>query len=225
MLKNATSQEKFSLLKTWIPSIVGTIKKDLKNEHLKNDPRFAKKYFGNKQINKLTNEELAEGYTQALQQEEVAQSLGDYISNRWLLKNTDVYHFFENQLTAIDPNFTELVELDKKQSLKLMEESIQQYGAPTTYLFCVINSVVFPADVYETLKKRALESKKQDEANVEINNEQLSLANIHTTYQQQIARLTDKYEKKIAGLERKYLNDTDSFKKQIAALQRKTSGQ
>lgn len=225
MLKNATNQEKFNLLKIWIPSIVGSIKKDLKNEHLKNDPRFAKKYFGSKQINKLTTEELAEGYSQALAQEEAGESLGDYISNRWLLKHTDIYHFFETSLQAIAPDFTEIVELEKKQSMALMEESVRLYGAPTTYLFCVINSVVFPADVYDILKKRAIETMHQEEKDSQVNDEKLSLANIHTSYQQQIARLTDKYEKKLAGLERKYLNDTDSFKKQISVLQRKFSGQ
>lgn len=225
MLKNATAQEKFSILKPWIPSIIATIKKDLKNEHLKQDPRFAKKYFGNKQISKLTNEELAHGYTQAMEQEETPENLGEYLYNRWLLKNTDIYQFFEDKLQKIAPNFTEIVELEKNQSIILMEESIKHYGAPTTYLFCVINSVVFPSDVYGILKKQALDSKHRDEQDTQKHHEQMSVANIHTSYQQQIARLTDKYEKKLSGLERKYLNDTDAFKKQIAILQRKLNGQ
>lgn len=224
MLKNTTTKERFQLLKEWIPVIIGAIKKDLKNEHLKNDPRFAKKYFTNKQLSKITPEELALGYAQALELEENSEGLAEYLSNRWLLKNADVYSFFEERLHAISPQFTDLEELEKHHSISLMDDSISKFGAPNTYLFCVINSVVFPAEIYGILKKRAAESKHSEEKEEQIQQEQMSLEKLHSSYQAQIARQADKYEKKIAGLERKYLSDTDSLKKQIANLQRKLNG-
>ena len=36
-----------------------------------------------------------------------------------------------------------------------------------------------------------------------------------------MARLTDKYEKKLMGLQKKYQLDQEALKKQLAALQRK----
>lgn len=224
MLKNATILEKFKLLDPWIPSIISDVKKDLKNEHLKKDFRFAKKYFGNKQLNKITSEELVEGYSNALTQEELAESLAEYISHRWLLKHTEVYQYFEDKLREIHPDFTELEEIEKNQSLRLMEEAVQHFGAPNTYLFCVINSVVLPAEVYEVLRQKAKHTMDETKHQAQHHAEQASLANIHDSYQQQIARLTDKYEKKLSGLERKYINDTDTLKRQISLLQKKLNG-
>ncbi len=40
-------------------------------------------------------------------------------------------------------------------------------------------------------------------------------------FEREIARLTDKYEKKLAGLQKKYITDMENFKKQISQLQRK----
>lgn len=221
MLKEATYKEKFLLLDAWLPAIIETVKKDLKNEHLKQDFGFAKKYFSNKNLNKLTTEELAEGYRQALAQEETAESLAEFISNRWLIKHGDVYHFFEEQLKRIYPNFTEIKELDLSTSTQLMEAAIDEFGAPQTYLFTVINSVVFPKTVLEQLQKRAMTESKQQETQAQQDSERLSVEMIQQNSQQQIARLTDKYEKKLQGLQKKYIQDTEMLKKQIATLQRK----
>jgi hypothetical protein len=41
------------------------------------------------------------------------------------------------------------------------------------------------------------------------------------SFELKMQRLVDKYEKRLSGLEKKYLNDTDILKKQIANLQKK----
>ena len=43
-------------------------------------------------------------------------------------------------------------------------------------------------------------------------------------YDQQITRLTDKYEKKLQGMQKKYIQDIETLKKQITLLQRKLNG-
>lgn len=221
MLKDMTYKDKFKILDPWMPSIVDAVKKDLRQEHLKQDMQFAKKYFSNKNIQKLTLDELLEGYRLALAQESMAEALAEYISNRWLLKNSEIYHYFEEQLHRIDPHFNDLVEIEESKAHALMEDAILQFGAPKTYLFSVINSVVFPKNIYDQLGRRAQESVQEEEDNCKIAEEQHSLDMIHQSYQQQIARLTDKYEKKLLGLQKKYTVDVDRLNKQIALLQRK----
>lgn len=221
MLKNATYQQKFSMLNRWIPDIIESIKKDLKNEHLKKDWGFVKQYFPGKNPSKLTHEELAEAYSHAIANSENAEELAEFIVNRWLLKHSDLYYYFEQELGKINPNFNEIEELDRQQSLDMMERAIGEFGAPRTYLFCVLNSVVFPKDVYEELNSRAEKSVKEAVQQAAVAKEQQSVADMQRNYEQQIARLTDKYEKKLQGLQKKYVADVDSLKKQVSTLQRK----
>lgn len=221
MLKDRTYKEKFAALQVWMPLIVEEIKKDLKNEHLKKDPSFARLYFPGKNIMKLSSEELAEAYGNAIAGSENTEELAEFISNRWLLKHADLYYYFEQELGKINPNFNEIKDLDKLVATKIMEGAVQQFGVISTYLFCVLNSVVFPDEIYKKLGHEAQEHASQEKIAADINAEDASLAAEQRNHEQQIARLTDKYEKKILGLQKKYVQDVEVLKKQIAHLQRK----
>lgn len=223
MLKESTYKEKFSTLQTWMPLIIDSIRKDLKNEHLKKDPGFARQYFPGKNPAKLTTEELLDGYSQALASEENAEEIAEFIANRWLLKHTELYYYFEQELSKIDPNFNELKDIDKPAATKIMEGAIQQFGAISTYLFCVLNSVVFPEEVYKTMNQGAVNHAAEKKVEEKVSAENASLEAMQRNHDQLVARLTDKYEKKILGLQKKYIQDVDTLKKQVATLQRKVS--
>jgi hypothetical protein len=224
MLKETTYQEKFATLQKWFPYIIESVKKDLKNEHLKNDWQFVKKYFPGKNINKLTVEELVEGYTKAIETEEASEQLGEFLTNRWLLKNTELYEYFERQLYQINPNFHEINEIEKDKSIEIMEGAISQFGAPRTYLFSVLNAVVFPQEIFQILSQRADEAKHQQHEEEKLEVDHASKETLQKHYEQQISRLTDKYEKKLQGLQKKYLQETETLKKQVVSLQRKLHG-
>lgn len=221
MLKDATYKEKFSRLDHWLPTITDSIKKDLRNEHLRNDWAFVKHYFAGKNVNKLTNEELAAAYKDCLSNGEKSEELGEFITNRWLLKNTELYHFFEQELSKINPNFHEITILEPKVAAKISEEAVAQFGSLNVYIFSVLNSVVFPAEIFASLEKSAREESNKAAAHAEEKKEKESVESMQRSYEQQIARLTDKYEKKLLGLQKKYITDTDSLKKQVSLLQRK----
>lgn len=155
MLKDATYKEKFELLSDWMPLVVDSVKKDLRNEHLKKDYGFAKKYLPSKNLNKVTTEELTEAYRSAVSQEPKAEEIVEFIFNRWLLKHTEVYQFFEDSLQRISPNFMELTEIGQNESTQIMKSAVSLFGATNTYLFAVINSVVFPKSVFEELLQQA----------------------------------------------------------------------
>src|ERR1700730_3870378 len=120
MYKNATYKEKYSDLSQWLPFIIGAVKKDLKNEHLQKDPSFIKKYLASKNLKKVTVEELTAAYQKAIAEEEKGESIGEFITNRWLLKNTELYDFFEKSLSQKYSDFTCVEELDLAVSKKLV---------------------------------------------------------------------------------------------------------
>lgn len=219
MLKDATAQQKFALLNEWLPDIINEVRKDLKNDHLRNDPKFLKKYIG-KNLQKVEVEDLVKSYATAVAEGE-NDHLAEFIYQRWLLKNTDIYDFFVGQLEKINEDFTELKELDATTSKEISERSCQQFGACKTYCFSVINSVVFPKSIYDDLNNRAKKEKVEKASQKEEQNHLASQEEVVKSFELKIQRLTDKYEKRISGLEKKYLNDTEVLKKQIAQLQKK----
>jgi len=221
MLKDSTYKEKLAILKSWIPSIVEEIKKDLKNDHLKKDWAFTKTHFKTKNINKLTSEELAAGYLNAIDNGADGEAIGEFIANRWLLKNTDLYYFFEQRLENISADFNEIEVLDDADAKSLMEDSISQFGAVKSYIFSVFNSVVFPESTYTEFNTIATKEQKAAEENKSVQEESSDWKDKEKSYQKQISRMTDKYEKKLLGLQKKYDKDVEMLKKQIANQQRK----
>jgi len=221
MLKEATYKEKFVTLKKWMPSIIEAVKKDLRNEHLKQDFLFIKKYFPGKNINKLTTEELVDGYFAAIQSEDNGEDIAEFITNRWLLKNGDIYNYFETELRKINPDFTAIEEIEKPQAKRMVEESTKEFGAEGTYLFSVINSVAFSDEIFKELGQKAEQEAKTAKMQAEESFAKQSVEQMQRSFEQQIARLSDKYEKKLSGLQKKYTQDTEALKKQISALQRK----
>ncbi|MBS4166340.1 MULTISPECIES: hypothetical protein [unclassified Neochlamydia] len=224
MLKDATYKEKSTLLISWMPQIIEEVKKDLKHEHLKNDFKFVKKYFLGKNLNKLTNEEIVKAYTLALEQEENGEKIAEFIINRWLLKNAELYDYFERALLQISNDFTQLTEIDTDKSQEIVGGAVSQYGAVRTYLFSVMNSVVFPKEIYEKLNKLAEEEQKALAAVGNAQDEHSSQQSLKDYYEKQLARLVDKYEKKLIGMQKKYIQDTESLKKQMALLQKRLNG-
>lgn len=225
MIKDMLYKEKLVLLQDWLPEIINVIKKDLRKEHLQQDPAFVKKFLSNKNLNKLAVEDLVQAYRQALIEEERSEAIADFISNQWLLKNSEVYQYFEEFLRPRVPNFTDISELDEGISIELMNGSINEFGAKTTYFFAVINSVVFPLTIFDQLRQRAKTETVQQLDQEKVQQERDTSLNLEKSYQQQIARLTDKYEKKLQGLQTKYTQDVESLKKQISNLQRKLHAQ
>jgi hypothetical protein len=223
MYKNASYREKFADLKEWVPFIIESVKKDIKNDHLKKDLYFFKKYFATKNLHKLGTDELADAYYRAIQEEDRGEEIAEFIASRWLLRNSELYELFQRELSRINPEFADLDELDQPQAQSLIELSNREFGAPHTYLFAVLNSVVFPKESFTSLKKQAVQHQETAEQQKQQQDEKQTIDSLKLVFEREIARLTDKYEKKLMGLQKKYLNDTEGLKKQVSQLQRKLS--
>lgn len=220
MTKDTTYKEKFAMLKSWVPEIVSAIKKDLRNDHLRRDPVFCKRYFPGKTITKLTPEELAHGYSKALEESEAADAVGDFMANRWLLKNGEIYNYFVTRLSQVNPNFTEIEQLDPKVSHEIINDGVSQFCARDIYLFSILNAVAFNEDVLAELGDRAKKEQKEHKKNEESVEVERSIEKLISEHQMQLARTVDKYEKRLQGMEKKYHHDVEALKKQISRLQK-----
>lgn len=220
MFKDSSYREKFQELHRWFPLMIGEIKKDLKNHHLKTDKNFFRKYFSGKLIQKITLEELISAYTDALGQEN-GENLGEFLSNRWLLQNSDLYYHFEKKFQEMAIDFEKIEQLEKNPAETMMQSSIEEFGAIKTYIFSVLNGVVFPKETFEKLAKLAKEENVYKEKLQIEKTEKTTIEELKKEHERELIRLTDRYEKKISGLQRKYQMDVDGLKKQISQLQRK----
>lgn len=221
MLKEMGYQEKFELLKPWLVDIIEVVKKDLKNEHLKIDKEFCRRYFLGKNFMQVQVKEMADAYAQDITTGNLG--LGEFIASRWLLKNSDVYEYFEKWLTNISQDFDKLEELAETEALPILEGAIQEFGPTKTYLFSILNSVVFSERLYEGLRQKALEEREVIEQEAEAKQMIESLEAMQKRHQREMSALTDRYEKKLGGLQRKYHRDMEILKKQISQLQKKLS--
>lgn len=219
MLKETGYQEKIEMLTPWLEEIFETIKRDLKNEHLKVDRQFCKKYLLGKSPGQITVPEMVEAY-----RKDIAvgnESLGEFIATRWLLKNTDIYGYFEEKIKALSDDFEKLEVLPQDLSDSLMHSSVTVFGAKKTYVFSVFNSVVFPQSTYMRLKELASEETHLADQAHTVQRTHETLEAMHLRHSREIAALTDRFEKKINGMQKKYLADVEALKKQVALLQKK----
>lgn len=221
MSNEISNKERLVQLGVWLDEVIDAVKKDLKADHLKKDFNFCKKYFPGKNIHKLENQEIVAAYKEALMGEEEADALAEFIIHRWIFKNGEIYHFFEERLRKISPDFTEIVQLTDQQSDVLQQEAFKEFGALRTYLFSYLNGVAFSSEYFKKMAADALLEKKEKKIEEAQIFERRSLEDLKTSHATEISRLKDKYEKKLLGVQKKYTQDVDMLKKQLASVQRK----
>lgn len=224
MKRDLTYKEKFHLLKEWMPSIVESVKKELKNEHLKQDFAFVKRYLPGKNVQKVEIQELADAYMQALNDSADSEEIGEFIATRWIVRHSEIYHYYESALKKINEDMTAIESLTDAQASALIEGGKDDFGYLNGYIFSILNSVVFSdAQLADYRKKSAQElSHKKESAAQEA--ETRNIEQIKRNCELEVARLTDRYEKKLIGLQKKYTEDVAQLKKQIGTLQRKLTG-
>lgn len=145
---------KFSELQPFLHAIFSTVRKDLRDEHLRTDRGFYKRNFAGKELSKLTVDDflavypkfIAAGYEQ----------LSEFIANRWILRNLEVYNFFEAELKQYSKKFHQIEELDTDFAASLVEQATARFGPENTYIFSVLNFVALPNSVHKSLRDNAI---------------------------------------------------------------------
>lgn len=208
-------ENQFQALQNWTLEILNTIKKDIKTDHLHTDPLFYRTYFGNRPQNRLTSEEIFAAYEKELLKGN--QELAEWVVNRWVFKNGDLYEHFANGLAQINENFDQIKTLTEAESRQILAGAAESFGAIPTFLFSMLNGVVFPKNILDELRQAAEVEKGDLEKKLASNIQQESLEKTIASLQREIARQNDK----IAGVQKKYEKDTEALKKQIKTLQQK----
>jgi hypothetical protein len=210
-------KNKFQTIESWIPLILEAIKKEIRTDHLASSPAFVRAHFGHRPLNRITTEELFAAYTKELLAGN--EDLGDWVVNRWVFKHGDIYQHFAERLSEVHPDFGSIESLDLAQSEKVLQGAPEAFGALPVYLFCFLNGVVFPQEVFSRLEQAAI---KEESAKKEIQKkeeEQKNFEEILTRKERELLSAHKKYEEKIAGVMKKYTVDTEGLKKQIRSLQ------
>jgi hypothetical protein len=218
MIKEDTYKIKFEKLDPWKYDIFQMIKKDLRNDHLLKSPAFVQKHFAKRALDKLTIEEFSGGYLNEVAEGD--EELGEKIVTRWILKNAELYQFFVTELSKIDPKYDEIENLSPEVSSCLLNTSVSQFGASATYIFCILNAVVFTEEQLGKLREVAIAEKAQ----MKLCEEERSLASVEAVkehYEREMRKLIEKHEKRMQGVERKYVQDIEGLKKQIGQLHKK----
>lgn len=213
-------KDKFQTLQPWLPQIIHTIKKEIKSEHLSKSPIFYKEHFGSRPINRLTNEEISVVYEKELLQKD-NEELGEWIVNRWVFRNGDIYQHFAERLSRIHPDFDAITHLDDAQSEQVLSGALEAFGALPIYMFAVLNGVVLSDKVLKQLRNRAEKEESAQKIEAQEASQAETIQQMSERYKNDVARLEKKYEDKLAGVMKKHAIDVEALKKQVRALQQK----
>lgn len=208
-------ENQFQTLQNWTLEVLNAVKKDIKSDHLHTDPVFYRSYFGNRPQNRLSSEEIFAAYEKELLKGN--EELAEWIVNRWVFKHGDLYQHFAEGLSKVNENFDQIKNLTESESREILKGAPEAFGAIPTYLFSVLNGVVFPQNVLEELRKGAEAEKAAREKKSASSAEEEGVQKTIAALQREIARQNDK----IAGVQKKYDKDTEALKKQIRTLQQK----
>lgn len=214
-----TCEEKIKLLNPWKEAIIEKVKKELKQDHLSFDRAFVKEYLSGKHPLRASTEELTEAYFQAVSSGR--EDVWERVTTQWILKHGDIYAFFAERLEKINPRFDQIEELTEEQASFLLNEAYEKFDAVAVYIFAVMNCVAFSKERFAQMQNLARQkSKKAEEEKVHAE-EQLEREALLRRHTLELQRLSDKYEKKLSGMQKKYVQDTEALKKQLSILQRK----
>ena len=195
---NTTFAEKFSTLAPWFDKIIYSIRKECKQEHLKIDPIFVRKNFQGKPLAQITSDEIRAVYADQIMQGH--ETLGEFVTNRWIFKNLDLYRYFERKLLAIRPDFDAITELTDAQAQDIIEDGLKHFSLDDLFIFITLNSVALPKDKLQNLGDRALDHLSKSKKEEEMAQENSAKEGL----QQIIARLTVRFEDKMDEQKKRY---------------------
>jgi hypothetical protein len=209
----------FNYVSPWMRQILYSIKKDIKTDHLPGDKTFYKTHFGNRPQSQLTQEEIFSVYEKELLSGN--RDLVEWAVNHWVFKHGDIYRHFSERLSRINPQFQEIDVLTDEESGQALAGACETFGAVSVYIFSCLNGVALSEASFNQLREQAL---RQTEIQMQADSQKEqaeSMEKIIARHQAETSRLKEKYENKLAGLQKKYAVDTEALKKQIRALQQR----
>ncbi len=204
---------KYSLISPWFEHILSQIKKDCKTEHLSIDPHFVRTYFAGKPVARISLEEMRAVYLQQIFAGH--DRLAEFIANRWLFRNMEIYRFFEKELESKIPHFDHVTELPQEAVEPILHEAIQKYGIEPVFCFTVLNDVALPKALFEKLQKDALQlAAESQDKNEKLDAEEKQIQALKA----EIISLKERQERKLAEVQKKHRQEIERLMKDIQTL-------
>ena len=144
--------EKFALLKPFSEEIFKIIKKEIKSEMQGKGSALRKKLGAAsfttdfKYLTSLITDCILSGE---------GEEIGEWVAVVWINKKKDIFTLFHEHLVEVSEDYSELTTLPAPVEEKLIQDSIEKFGAKNTYIFSLLNSVVFSAQALERLENLA----------------------------------------------------------------------
>lgn len=202
---------RFSLLTPWFFDIMNAVRRDCKNEHLRLNPSFVREHFSGMPLHRITVDEMRAVYLRLILGGN--EHLAEFVSNRWLFRNMELYTLFEKTLSEVSPDFEKISELSVQQAERLIQEASSKFGSENVFCFVVLNDVVVPQDVFDRLQRQAVEdlAKRQREA-------ESQEVPVEEKYRLEIERLKDRQEKRIQEMTKRHQQELQRLNGEIAKL-------
>ncbi len=206
---------KYSLISPWFEQILSQIKRDCKAEHLSIDPHFVRTYFAGKPVARISLDEMRAVYLQQILAGH--DRLAEFIANRWIFRNMEMYKFFEKNFEEKVPNFESIEEFPAEVIEPILEEAIQQFGVEPVFCFSVLNDMMLSKDTFEKIQKQALQAAAlAASSDQKIDPEQKQIEMLKAD----IAAIKDRYEKKIEELQKRHKKEAEILKQELQKLQK-----
>ena len=208
--KEMTWAQKYSLISPWFPKILNQIKRDCKSEHLSIDPHFVRTHFAGKPIVRISLYEMRAVYLQQIFAG--YDRLAEFIANRWLFRNMDLYRFFETELEKKIPSFEKIGEIPFEIAEPLIHEGINRFGVEDIFCFAVLNDLALPQSIFEKLQKEALQLVADSESqNMSLDPEKKQLEQLKS----EMEKIKERHEKKVEELLKRHKQEVERLTKEL----------
>ncbi len=221
MIKDLSLKLKFEFLGPVFAKVLHDIRKDVKQEHLKKDRDFVQRYFDKAHLGKVSAQEIFRAYSTEIVQEG-NEDLASWVVSKWILKHAEMYEYFVIELSRVNPHFEEIQLLAMDVSKSMAAQAVDRFTLVDTYIFSVINAVAFPDEIFHHLKEQA-QRLHEEQLNKSASLDQVSIEELVLRHNEEILKLSDRYEKRLQAVSKKYIQDIDGLKKQLAILQKRLS--
>jgi hypothetical protein len=201
---------RFAILSPWFSDIMNVVKRDCKSEHLRLDPLFVRQHFGGVPIHRIGFEEMRAVYLQQVLGGH--DRLAEFVTNRWLFRNMEMYRFFEESLQKISADFEKITELTNEQTEPLLEQALAKFDVEKVFCFIILNEVAISNDCFEKLQRQALEKLAERQEAEPQEGEKGNLL------RQEMDRIKERHEKKIQEMTRKHQQEIQRLQKEISLL-------
>ena len=189
------------------------VKRDCKSEHLRLDPGFVRQHFGGMPVQRISLEEMRAVYLQQILAGH--ERLAEFVANRWLFRNMELYRFFEEALEKISPDFDKIAELTPEQADGIISQACEKFDAEKVFCFVAINEVALPQDSFERLQRKALECLSSRQKELSVNDDE---DEGEARWRKEMDLLKERHEKKTTEMARKHQQEVQRLQKEVAQL-------